>query len=371
MKRIAIDARYAVRERRGIGHYSYNLINELINIDKINLYYLYIDQKDVQSVLPIKSNVRIRVLPISFYPIWEQISLPLYLLIDKIDLLHCLGNTGPIFSIRKCKMVVTIHDVMFLKREFESKNYYQKLGTLYKSIVTPIIALKFDKILTVSKFSKYDIAKTLNINLDKVAFIYNSSHIEANINLPIMKIEDDKIRFLALGGHDKRKNNFRVLNVYKKLKKDYNCSLTIVGFTPKGREEFLALSERLNLTDISLLGYITDKQMIELFHESNILYYPSLYEGFGIPLLEAMKAGIAIIGSNTTSIPEVLGEAGILVNPCNDEEIYNASVELITNKKLYNDLIAKGFLQSAKFNWKYAAEKTLSIYNEVTIDGSK
>ena len=173
---IGIDARFAVRKRRGIGNYSLKLILNLAELDTENQYVLYVDRDDVEKVLPDKPNFCIKKLTPANYLVWEQLVLPLQAKRDSLDILHCLGNTAPIKISRHVKLVSSIMDVMYLKDYSElpqSYSMYQKLGRIYRKFIVPRTVGNLSKVITISSFSKQDILYQLKALRDEdVAVIY-------------------------------------------------------------------------------------------------------------------------------------------------------------------------------------------------------
>src|SRR5712691_2524178 len=158
--RIGIDARFAIRPRRGIGNYSINLITWLAKIDRENEYFLYVDRDDVKRILPEQDNFYLRRFQLPVYPLWEQLVFPIQAVLDRLDVVHCVGNTGPLFLPSRMKRVTSVMDVMFLKDDSEIPRLtsnYQRLGRLYRRLVVPLVAKASAAVITISHFSKADI----------------------------------------------------------------------------------------------------------------------------------------------------------------------------------------------------------------------
>jgi glycosyltransferase involved in cell wall biosynthesis len=377
--KIGIDARFAVRQRRGIGNYTLKLIHSLSVIDGKNEYILYIDREDKSNVLPRRNNFTIKKICPGNYPVWEQIMLPLQAKRDGVEILHCTGNTAPLFLDRKIKLVMTIHDVMYLKDYSEvprSASLYQRLGRLYRKIIVPRAVRRRPMLLTVSEFSKNDILKHLP-ELDKKRI--KSIHEAAGENYRLidkelasrnvrtkLNVEDPYI--LVLGALDPRKNTESVIRYYIELRSGNKIKekLLIVGIPNWEQTKFYQMAQASDFNaDIVFTKFISENDLVSLYNGARIFIYPSSYEGFGIPLLEAMACGVPVITSNVTSIPEVTGDAAILINPTSGDELKAAVVRLTSNADLRKDLISRGLEQVTKFSWAKTAGETLLAYESV------
>ena len=371
---IGIDARFALGKRRGIGNYTLNLISNLAKIDRINQYILYVDRNDEEQILPKQANIVVNVLKPRIYPVWEQLVLPIQAFRDKVDVLHCTGNTFPIWNIQKLTVLVTIHDVMFLKQELKFGSWYQFLGNKYRAFIVGNFSHIPSSIITVSQFSKQDLLNTVRKLVPEIVFHTYESHdplfskSDKYQSKAILKSELglDSPYILALGAIDPRKNTRNIIRVFGNLKKKYgiNYKLVIVGISKRNHSIFNDLINSLDLQEsILLTSFVSTDILAALYQCSTIFLYPSSYEGFGIPLLEAMASGTPIISSNVTSIPEIVGDAGILIEPTNLSQLEESIMKLLSDQLLRADLISKGLKRVKDFSWESMAMKTLEIYN--------
>jgi glycosyltransferase involved in cell wall biosynthesis len=362
---IGIDARFALKSRRGIGNYSLELINQLCREHPENTYILYVDQPDKNAVLPGLDNCSVKFLTPSNFIIWEQVILPYHLRKDNIDVLHCVGNTGPIWFSRHTKMVLTIHDVMFFNN-INVSGLYNFIGNMYRRHVVKRLIRKVSQIITVSHFSKKDIVKELGIDPDKIEVIWESYNEEYGKNKDLIPIENERY-ILCLGANDPRKNTNMIIEVFADLaKSDLVDKLVIVGFNSWQSSKAYKLAVDKKLADkIVFKDYISDNQLVNYYKFASLFLYVSLYEGFGIPPLDAMACGCPVVASDVTSIPEIVGEAGLLVSPYSKDEIYNACVELINDRSLREQLVAKGFERIKAFSWGKMSQDILDVYTQV------
>lgn len=374
---IGIDARFAVHNRRGIGNYTLKLVINLAKIDANNEYIIYIDKEDVDKVLPQKSNFKIKKIFPSNYLVWEQLALPIQAKRDNIDILHCTGNTAPIYVGRKTILIITIHDVMFLKNYSQlpkSSSLYQRWGRIYRKTIIPRVVKNAFKIITVSRFSKNDIIKhLLNLSEDKIAIVYEAVDetfgvLGKNDTSTASKRKIGENYILTLGGIDPRKNTELVIKKFIELKNENNINekLLIVGIPNWKQTKFYNIVQESNFKeDIIFADFVSEDDLMLLYNGASIFLYPSLYEGFGMPLLEAMASGTPVVTSNVTSMPEIAGNAAFLINPTNGEELKAAVMKLLNDENLRNNLIARGLKQAKKYSWIKMAKKTLAIYESV------
>lgn len=379
---IGIDARFAIGKRRGIGNYSLGLIQNLAEIDGINEYFLYVDKKDMENVLPQKNNFRTKRLYPSNYLVWEQVMLPLQAKKDKLDILHCTGNTAPICLCDKIKLISTIHDISYLKSYSvvpKSGYLYQKIGRIYRKNIVPISLKRVDRVITVSQFAKKDMLENLQIFLEKkITVTYLGT---GDLFKPVPK-EDAKSfvksRFgiknefiLNIGGVDPQKNTKFIVENLLKLKEEENIveKIVIVGFSNWQTTEICKLLQKSKFReDFIFIGFIEGKDIVCLYNAASVFIFPSLYESFGIPPLEAMACGTPVITSKTGAIPEITGRAALLIEPRAGEQLRSALLKVLNDKNLRNELIARGLEQVKKFSWRKMAEETLEIYKSVCFE---
>jgi glycosyltransferase involved in cell wall biosynthesis len=373
---IGIDARFAVHNRRGIGNYTLRLIQNLAEIDTVNKYILYIDADDKDNILPRNNNFKIKKISPSNYFLWEQILLPVQAKRDVVDILHCTGNTAPIFLDKRIRLVSSIMDVMYLKDYSElprSASFYQRMGRLYRKIIVPRTVGRIAMALTISEFSKNDIIKhipTFDNSRIKVTYLAaNEIFCQIDETVVLRKIKDKfniNCRYiLILGAQDPRKNTELAIKMFFELRKekDIKEKIVIVGIPNwKQTKLYNIVQESDFKNDVMFTDFISENDLVLLYNGASIFLYPSLYEGFGIPILEAMSCGAPVITSNITSTPEIAGNAALLINPRDPEELKSSILTLINNEELRNELKEKGFQQAKKFSWRRMAEETLKVY---------
>lgn len=364
--------------RRGIGNFVYHILSHLASLDCNHQYLLYLTTKPKYFNLSLPENFTFRSFVCLSYILWEQVQLPLAAIYDGVDILHCPANTGPLFLPHRIKLVLTIHDVMYLLPYTvvpPSLSLYQRLGRIYRRWVVPRVAKRADAIITVSYHSRQDILNILQVSSERVFVIYGAPGPAFYPLSNKEKIERTKQRYrirnrfiLALGGLDPRKNTAGVLQAFKRfrerLKGDYQ--LVIVGLPKTGQKLFSSIAMKLGIVEnVVFTDFVPEEDLVALYNGADVFLYPSFYEGFGLPVLEAMACGTPVVASNAGSIPEIAGEAALLIDPQDVEALALAIEEIITNQTLRQELIARGFKHVKKFSWDKAARKLLAVYERV------
>lgn len=376
MTRIGIDARFVVSELRGMGRVTRGFLDHLAQIDQENEYVMYVASPDIDGMLPSRPNFKTRVLSPSFYPAYEQVCLPLAAHQDDLDVLHCPANTGPIILPNDTKLVLTLHDVIFHKPYSEiprSSNPYQAIGRLYRRVCTRLLRTRVDYCITVSETSKADITKYLGLAAP-VEVIYPGID-EAFFEETIVSFETiqeeyglDKPYIFHLGGTAPSKNSLatvRAFESYLDRTDDRELTLAIRGVPPSGNEivdyvKSAGLDERVNL-----LPFLSDQELRCVYAGAKLFVLSSLYEGFGLTPVEAMASGTAVLASNRGSVPEVVDDAGVLVNPIDKTELSKKLESLIADDLRREELVARGRERARQFHWESAAKRLLTVYYTV------
>ncbi|NMM61580.1 glycosyltransferase family 4 protein [Clostridium sp. P21] len=369
--KVGIDARAAKWYRgTGIGTYTYQLINCLNKIDNTNDYLLFTPENS-QSTIPLKSNFKLSsISEESEGSFWDEVNIPNILKNKDIDLYHIPQNGVGLPYDKKCSFIITLHDVIPYKMPETVSHRYLKIF----SEQIPMIVSKCDGIITVSNHSKKDIVEAFNFPEDKVYVtplaaedIYKplNKALSKNIIKKNYSIDGDFI--LYVGGFSPRKNIIGLIEGFSKLLNYYknDIKLVIAGKRGKSYELYKKRAEELNISDkIIFPGFILIDHLPYLYNASKLFVYPSFYEGFGLPPIEAMSCGIPVIGSNSTSVPEVLGNSGLLIDPNNIDELCNSMLKILYDKNLREELILSGLVRSSKLTWEKTAKQTLLAYDK-------
>lgn len=289
---------------------------------------------------------------------------------QKADITHFFNFNIPPFV--QGKKVVTIHDMAF-KRFPETVRFKTKMSLALNIKKTLQIA---DKIITVSNFSKDEIINLFNVDGDRIAVVPNGvdfnlfkpNYDEAKINEIKNKYKIGAPYFLYLGTLEPRKNLIRLISAYNNYIKLTASSTLLVLVGQKGwmyDEIFEKVREFKLEKKVIFTGYVEDYEAPLLINGAIAFCFPSLYEGFGMPPLEAMACGVPVLTSNVSSLPEVVGDAAILVNPYSEEEITSGLIKLSNDEKLRKELSKKGLKQAKRFSWDNAATILNNIYKEL------
>ena len=369
--RIGIEAqRVFRRNKHGMDYVVLQEIKELQKIDHKNEYFVFV-APGVDRCLNDSENVHIIVIGESFYPVWEQITLPRAAKRYNLDILHCTSNTAPIFC--KIPLVLTLHDIIFLEpRDKNNKSLYQNLGWLYRRKVVPKILERCLRIITVSNFEKQNIIDKLNISEKRMAMIYNGYNEWFKPFRDVADIYKSYIEkpgyFFFLGNTDPKKNTERTLMAYSKYLEASTIKRKLL-MADLDQTYLNSIIERNHIENIReqivMPGYIINKDLPYIYNSAFAFLYTSLRESFGIPLLEAMACGTPVITSNTSSMPEIGGDEAILVNPESPEEITEKMLRLENDEEYYNAQKEIGLKRAELFSWRKTAEQLLNLYETV------
>jgi glycosyltransferase involved in cell wall biosynthesis len=353
--KIAIDVQTTLGEKTGFGFYVENLVKQYKILDRHDSFKLYApkNQNDLNA-------------PKRF--IWDQIIFPNKAKRDRVDVLHQPCFSAPV--IFPGKIVVTIHDLIAIKFgkdiPFFSRQFFGRW--------MPFSYRYADKIIAISEHTKKDIVNLLKIKQDKIKVIPLATGNE------FQKIQDkstiDRVKhkyhikgkyLLHIGTLNPRKNLLFLIKVFYQVAKTHrDLSLVITGKKGWYYQELFDMADKLKLKDrIIFTGYIDDCDKPVLYNGASLFVFPSIYEGFGLPPLEAMKCSIPVISSNTSSMPEVLGDAGILLSPYDKNNWVRSINDVLSNAKLRKKLSSLSQKQANKFSWEKTAKETIKIYQQL------
>lgn len=344
-KVIAIDARMI--EMSGIGSYIQHLMGR-------NIYDIALGNEKIIR----KYDKKVKVIPFDakIYSIKEQLAFPYYTLKkENVALIHFPHYNVPLLY--QGKYIATIHDIIHIKYPEYLKN---NAARLYSKVLMRHAVKSATHIFTVSKNSKKDIKKYYSISENKITITYNAvdekftklNETDYDYLYNKYSIPKNKSILLYVGNLKPHKNINIVFQALSLMEYNMRPLLILTGksFDGVSIEEF---EKKYGLSDnVITTGAVDEKDIIGLYNLADIFVFPSLYEGFGIPPLEAMACGTPVISSNSSSLPEVVGDAALLFDPNDAIKLRNHISGLLTNKVLYQEMIEKGYGQLKKFNWK-------------------
>ena len=365
--KIGINGRFLVAKRTGVQRAAYNLVKTLFEVDRSNQYVLFTGKSqldnpewDYDNVQIVASNIREGE---SFRNhLWEQLELPRLARRHKVDILHSPANMAPLFY--KGKSIVHIHDLCFV---VNPQWYSYTFHRVYNFII-PRLAKKATRIITNSNNSRNDLLQFCDVDAEKVRLIYwavdqtfHSRRSHTDIEIP----ETDYI--LYVGSLEPRKNIGTLIRAYETLRIEHpeikTKLILIGGESPLFADAQLRIKQFQE--EIIFKGFVTDEELREYYRKATVVAYPSLYEGFGLPPLEAMASGTAVVTSNTSSLPEVVGDAALMVSPYDYKQLADSLAKVICNPTLRQSLSQKGLEQVRSFNWYRVARNILSVYYEI------
>jgi glycosyltransferase involved in cell wall biosynthesis len=372
--RIGIEAQRIFRPKKhGMDVVAIELIKNLQQLDHKNEYVIFSRKGVDDNTIVETSNFALDKFSALTYVDWEQFQLPGKLKSRKIDLLHCTANTAPL----KCSipLLLTLHDIIYLENVDFKGTAYQNLGNLYRRWLVPKIVNKASLILTVSEFEKQNILERLPSTEGKVQVLYNGVSPQFNNSFSQTQVEELRIEFnlpaqfvMFLGNTAPKKNTLNVIKAYVDLCLKHENKIPLVLLDYK-KELVIRILEELKqpgLIDIFIFpGYVPHHKIPLVYNAATLFLYPSLRESFGLPILEAMACGTPVITSSTSSMPEIAGDAALLVDPYKPAELTAAMHKALTNNNLLADLKERGLKRASCFTWKASAEKLLQIYESL------
>ncbi len=396
--RIGIDCRTILNpgygEGAGIGHYTYYLVKNLLELDKKNRYILFFDsllsREAAREIISVAPNAETKFFPFHRYKHYLPIAFSHILVAaaldkEKLDIFHSPAYTLPLAY--KGKSVVTVHDLAIYKHPEWFPSKFLAGQEFSKKILVPKSLKKASRIIAVSKNTKKDIAEIFKIKPDKVDVVYEGVEFK---NLPSKDddvcgsegkicpknikskygLKEDYILFL--GTVEPRKNIAALVRAFCGLAANNKAigekyQLVLAGAKGwKYKKIFLEIEKCNKIlggkNKIKYIGYIPGQEKFSLISYASCFVFPSLYEGFGLPVLEAMSLGVPTITSDTSSLPELAGDGAILVDPINIKTIEMAMKKVLSERSVGLELGEKGMLKAKEFSWAKCARETLEVY---------
>jgi glycosyltransferase involved in cell wall biosynthesis len=372
--KIAINARFLLEGKlEGIGGYTFEIVKRMVTQHPEDEFFFFFDRPFSEQFIVGKNVTPVVLFPPARHPFlwyaWFEWAVPCALKKYNCDVFFSPDNY---LSLRTdVPTVMVLHDLAF--KHFSEG--ISKINALYYNYFVPKFVAKAKKILTVSAYVKEDVVQNYAIPKEKIIVNYNGCrsifkplNIE-NQELIKEKYSNGKPYFFYVGAVHPRKNIHRLITAFDLFKKQTNAphQLLIAGrFAWKTGEVSDAYQNATHQKDIVFLNYVADEVLAELMASAFALTYISLFEGFGVPLLEAMYCDVPVITADVTSMPEVIGEAGICVSPTNIEAMAETMISLYEQPDLVKKCIEKGKIQRTKFDWNRSAEEVYQVLKEVT-----
>jgi len=371
---VTIDYTPAVKQRAGIGRYTRELVRALVKADPPYRLTLFVAGKPRAKSSELPPGVRLCTTPLSarhMTILWQRLRFPLPAdwVARPTNLWHATDFTLP--PLRRAQAVLTIHDLSFLRVPECADPGLQA----YLSETVPRSVSRADLILADSENTKQDIVELLDVSPDRIRVVY------AGVGEQFAPVEHEGQRqvvarryglnlpfILSVGTLEPRKNYPRLIAAYARLRAETDLphKLVIVGSRGWLYQAIFAQVQRSNLLrDVIFPGFVADTDLPTVYSMADAFVFPSLYEGFGIPPLEAMACGTPVVCANNSSLPEAVGDAALLFNAEDEQALANTMVRILTDQALRERLRQRGFIRARKFTWQKAAQQLLSAYDEV------
>jgi glycosyltransferase involved in cell wall biosynthesis len=358
--RLAVDARLMAGHPRGMGQYSRVLVEPV--------------QHQLTALLPRSQTVQewpCYSKGSGFFPWWEQRVLPR--MAQQCDATHllCPNNTGPIARIHGIKTILVVHDLIFLQPFSElpaSRSLYQNLGRIYRRFVVPAVIKNADLLITVSEYTREALCEYFCMDPQRIHVIPNSVGNAWFVSHPL----DDSLRkpyLLSVTGEAPSKNLSALLKAFAEMRANgfgRELSLRIVGIKPAFHSGYLEEAEQLRLVGaVRLESFISEDELRRMYREAWAFVLPSLFEGFGIPLIEAMASGTPVVCSDTTSLPEVVGDAAILFNPRYIDDMAAKLARIVADRTVRAIGIQKGLKRAEMFRQEAIMQKITDFWSQI------
>lgn len=374
---IGLDATYLSVKGKGVSRYQHNLIKGLSKIDKKNFYYIFLNKRNILPELPKQDNFNYCLTYIPKRIIWDQFQIPFIIKKYKLDIYHSLIETLPIFA--KTRFILGVIELpdyrMKLIRHSIYDSLYSRLSYGYNKLFFYYSLKKAHIIMVNSNSTKLDLIHRYNVDENKIRLSYfaaDEMFYPARDEEYLFNIKKhygaETGYILHISTSDPRENTPLVIHAYQRAfhKLKLPKKLIICGDAKPEKTGLNKLIKDLNLEDrIIFTGHKVGKDLVQLYQAADMFIEPSLYEGFGLQVVEAMACGTPVIVSNVFSLPEVIADAGILVSPTDIEGLSSAIVQVATDSVL-QDRMRKISLERAKFFcWDRAAKEVLAVYEEI------
>jgi len=366
--RITIDIRKL--HDFGIGTYVRNLLRELNKIDHDTDYILLCQHDNDDFLKQLGENFNTLVDRSGHYSLREQISIPIKVSHSSSDLFHVPHYVLP--ALIPCRSIATIHDCIHLLFPEYLKN---RAAHLYAHTMNWAAIRKARRVLTVSESSKNDLLRLFNLPEERVDVIYNAIDERFYTSPPEEELEFVRERyqlndrFLMYAGNAKpHKNLERLIQAFALLRKNGldDLKLLITGGEISQYATLRRTVHQFNLhKHVRFLGFQSESTLASLYRLADVFVFPSLYEGFGLPPLEAMASGTPVVVSNLSSLPEVVGDAGVQINPYDIESIADGIQQVLENPSQRKELITRGIARAKMFSWNSSIKRVQQIYQEV------
>lgn len=376
--KIGIDARFIGPQGTGLGKYTEKLIQNLASVDKLNSYVIFL-RKSNWDLLDLPDNFKKVAADIPWYGLEEQIKLPKILNSQNLDLLHIPHFNAPLMY--RGKFIVTIHDLIhhqFSESSVSTRNkiLFKLKRAAYKLVITSAVK-RSQKIICPSNYVKTQIVETFKINPQKIVVTHEAaeeeyfekSTVNGQLSTVLEKFSIRKPFLIYVGNAYPHKNldnllqALKILTISNQQSTINNLQLVIVCARDVFYQRLADRIKKLGLEDkVTLTGFINSKDLAQIFKAAQAYIFPTLSEGFGIPGLNAMAAGLPVAASNIPALKEVYGDAALYFDPHNPKDIAQKIRKIISDSHTRSDLVRRGMQQVKIYSWRQMAVQTLEVY---------
>ncbi len=368
---IGIDAsRVTVSQRTGTEGYSYHIISNMLQVGAEHEFRLYFRDQPADTLFEQSNNVEYQV--IQQGRIWTHLGLGPHVRKAPVDVLFVPAHVVPWPSTGVTPAVVTIHDLGYL--HYPDK--HPLLARAYLNWSTRYSAQATRRVIAVSQATAHDLQTFTNTHLEKIKVVHSgvAPSMHADISEQTIKQLRETLGIhgpyiLHVGSVQPRKNLLRLVEAFDAVKDVVDgLQLVLAGRESWGVRRLREHIDQLGLRDqVLVTGYIPDADLVTLYNGAMVYAFPSLYEGFGFPALEAMACGVPVACSNVSSLPEIVGNAALTFPPTDVNAIASALERILTDNSLHSDLVQRGFKRAKQFSWQRAAKQTLAVLAEAAI----
>ncbi|EKE19177.1 MAG: glycosyl transferase, group 1 [uncultured bacterium] len=373
---IGIDARFYGLIGKGLGRYTQKLIEHLETIDDENQYVVFLRKENFDDYHPYSKNFTKVLADYRWYSFSEQVLFPKLLSEYKFDLMHFPHFNVPLMY--RGNFVLTIHDLILLhfptlRATLLNPFFYWIKYAAYKWVIGSAVR-RAKKIIAVSEFTKNDIIGQYPRAKEKIVVTYEASDDLCRISnvsphLILEKYGIIKPYLLYVGNAYPHKNLEKLIDAFELILVKYpSMQLALVGKEDFFYKRLRYYCIRKNISSVHFLGFVSDQDLDVLYRFSNAYVFPSLYEGFGLPPLEAMAKGTVVVSSDHACMREVLGEAAWFADAQKHENFAQGVLKVLDDKLLQQELIQKGYSQIKKYNWEKMAKETLLVYTNANVN---